>query len=193
MKKHPDFMNLMCDMEIYVDNHAGTMIHEANSYVTGIRKLIMKKAGVSADDFYMKTFEKAVIDDSAYFGNLLEGSIKNIAKDIREDHKKDWDTGDEEHISDKYIASIKELWEQINNSETLAPNNGTITNNTDDDDSLTMVDKATVIQWSKKFDLNFAKLTPQETRILIQMITKASRNPLMRQPSKRTWEEKKEE
>lgn len=184
MIKHPDFMNLMCDMEIYVDNHAGTMIHEVNSYVSGIRKLIMEKAGVSADDFYMKTFEKAVIDDSAYFGDLLEGSIKNIARDIREDHKKDWDTGDEEHISDKYIASIKELWEQVNSSEKAALDNDTIVNDEDDDDGLSIVDKATVIQWSKKFDLNFAKLTPQETRSLIQMITKASRNPLMRQPSK---------
>lgn len=170
-------------MEIYVDNHAGTMIHEVNSYVTGIRKLIMEKAGVSADDFYMKTFEKAVIDDSAYFGDLLEGSIKNIARDIREDHKKDWDTGDEEHISDKYIASIKELWEQINNSEPGASNNDASVNMAEDE-ALTMVDKATVLHWSKKFDLNFAKLTPEETRTLLQIITKASRNPLIKQPSK---------
>lgn len=53
-----------------------------------------------------------------------------------------------------------------------------------EDEALTMVDKATVLQWSKKFDLNFTKLTPEETRSLLQMITKASRNPLIKQPSK---------
>lgn len=103
MIKHPEFENLLCDMEIYVDNHAGAMIHEVNRYVTGLRNFILEKANVPADDIYMKTFEKSVIDDDAYFGDLLEERIKNIARDIREVHKKDWDTGDEEHITDKYL------------------------------------------------------------------------------------------
>ncbi len=75
------------------------------------------------------------------------------------------------------------MWEQVKNSEPGASNNAASVNVTDND-TLTMVDKATVLQWSKKFDLNFAKLTPEETRTLLQIITKASRNPLIKQPSK---------
>ncbi len=181
MIKHPDFPNLMCDMEIYVDNHAGTMIHEVNNYVTGLRKLIMEKTGVSADDFYMKTFEKAVIDDSAYFGDLLESSIKNIAKGIREAHKEDWDTGDEEHITDKYLDSIKELLSQVNSSDN---HSGDVSLNSDEEDKLSQVDMAQVVTWGKKLDINFSKLTPEETRELTRLISKGSRNHLIRQPSK---------
>ena len=184
MIKHPDFPNLMCDMEIYVDNHAGTMIHEVNNYVTGLRKLIMEKAGISADDFYMKTFEKAVIDDSAYFGDLLEGSIKNIAKDIREAHKEDWDTGDSESISDKYIASMKELLDQAKKPDTSIVNNEVPASENDDDDKLVEVDKNAIMFVGKRLDMNFTKLTPEEMRTFLQLVSKASRNQLFKQPSK---------
>jgi hypothetical protein len=43
---YPEFENRLCDMEIYVDNHAGAMIHQVNSYVTVLRRLIMEKANV---------------------------------------------------------------------------------------------------------------------------------------------------
>ena len=184
MIKHPDFPNLMCDMEIYVDNHAGTMIHKVNNYVTGLRKLIMEKAGISADDFYMKTFEKAVIDDSAYFGDLLEGSIKNIAKDIREAHKEDWDTGDSESISDKYIASMKELLDQAKKPDTSIVNNEVPASENDDDDKLVEVDKNAIMFVGKRLDMNFTKLTPEEMRTFLQLVSKASRNQLFKQPSK---------
>ncbi len=184
MIKHPKFINLLSDMEIYVDNHAGAMIHEVNRYVTGLRSLIMEKADVPADDIYMKTFEKAVIDDDAYFGDLLEDSIKSIARDIRDDHKKDWDTGDEEHITDKYLASVKELLDHANDNDIVPINNTKAPTNTDEDDKLTQVDMAQVVAWSKKLDINFSKLTPEETRELTRLISKGSRNPLIRQPSK---------
>ncbi|MBR1641896.1 MAG: hypothetical protein IJ683_06195 [Butyrivibrio sp.] len=98
----------------------------------------MEKADISASDIYMKTFEKSVIDDDEYFGDLLEDSIKSIARDIREAHKKDWDTGDEEHITDKYLDSVKELWSQVNSSDSNA-NNAGISSNSDDEDELTQV------------------------------------------------------
>ncbi len=53
-----------------------------------------------------------------------------------------------------------------------------------EEDEMSIVDKATVIQWGKKLDINFAKLSPEETRTLMNIVTKASRNPLIRQPSK---------
>ena len=182
--KHPDFENLLCDMEIYVDNHAGAMIHEVNRYVTGLRSLIMEKTNVPADDIYMKTFEKAVIDDSAYFGDLMERSLKTIAKDIREAHKNDWDTGDEKRISDNYLNSIKELWGQFNSSS--APAQAEVTNaaNGEEEDKLTQVDMAQVVAWGKQLNINFTKLTPEETRELTRLISKGSRNPLIKQPSK---------
>lgn len=184
MINHPDFKNLLSDMEIYVDNHAGAMIHEVNRYVTGLRNLIMEKADIPSDDIYMKTFEKSVIDDDAYFGDLLEGSIKKIARDIREDHKKDWDTGDEEHITDKYLESVKELWSQIKDSDDSATSKTDSSSDIDSEDKLSQVDMAQVVAWSKKLDINFSKLNLEETRELTRLISKGSRNPLIKQPSK---------
>jgi hypothetical protein len=120
-----------------------------------------------------------VIDDSAFFGDLMERSLKTIARDIREAHKDDWDTGDEESIADKYLESVKELAENLKKDDPTPP---PIVEN--EDEKMTFVDKATVIQWGKKLDINFAKLSPEETSTLMNLVTKASRNPLIRQPSK---------
>ena len=98
--------------------------------------------------------------------------------DIRDAHKKDWDTGDQESIADQYIDTIKEIYEQ--DVKGKAPS---ITSNSDED-KLTNVEMATVIKWGKKLDLNLTKLTPEETRELTRLITKGSRNPIIRQPSK---------
>ena len=176
--KHPSFANFMCDMEIYVDNLAGSYIHNLNRYISAVRDTIKKKFDVSDEDFYIKTMSNSIIDDNDYFGNLLENSIRKIAIDIRDAHKKDWDTGDQESIADQYIDTIKEIYEQ--DVKGKAPS---ITSNSDED-KLTNVEMATVIKWGKKLDLNLTKLTPEETRELTRLITKGSRNPIIRQPSK---------
>ena len=176
--KHPCFANFMCDMEIYVDNLAGSYIHNLNRYISTVRDTIKKKFNVSDDDFYIKTMSNSIIDDSDYFGNLLENSIRKIAIDIRDSHKKDWDTGDQESIADQYIDTIKEIYEQeVKGISPSIPS-------AEDEDKLTNVEMATVIKWGKKLDLNLTKLTPEETRELTRLITKGSRNPIIRQPSK---------
>ena len=73
-------------------------------------------------------------------------------------------TDDEEHITDKYIDSIKKLWNQVQCTENDVANNNDISTN--NSDKLTSVDMAQVIAWSKKLDINFSKLTPEETREL---------------------------
>lgn len=178
--KHPSFANFMCDMEIYVDNLAGSYIHNLNRFITSLRDRIKQHANVHEDDFYMKTMTKSIIDDSNYFGNLIERSIREIAVDIREAHKKDWDTGDQETIADKYLDFIEDMIKHETNGDT----HPTPTDSSDDKDEMTYVEMATVVQWSKKLDVNLAKLTPEETRELVRLITKGTRNPLLKHPPK---------
>ena len=181
--KHPSFSNLMADIEIYVDNLAGNMIHNLNRYVTFMRDKIKSKIAVSEDDKNMQTFESSIIDDDAYFGDLIESEIKAIAKDIRCSHKNDWDTGDEEQLSDKFFEQLEEMIED--HKESSAVNLEAIKQQDDypKEDSLTQVEKANVVRFSNKLGLNLTKLSPDEHQVLMYLIKKSSRNAIFKQPT----------
>ena len=66
----------------------------------------------------MRNDSISVYSDDEYFGDLLVSDLKRITKDLRESHKKDWDTGDDNQLADKYIANIKEMMKAYQNGDT---------------------------------------------------------------------------
>ncbi len=88
MIKHPDFINFLSDMEIYVDNLAGMQFRNINKMLEQTRVRLQNK-GISDEDHYMKTLKAATISEDNYFNNLLGNDIIKIAKDIRDAHSKD--------------------------------------------------------------------------------------------------------
>ena len=62
----------------------------------------------------MKTLEAATIKEDDYFANLLGSDIAGIAKDIKEAHKKDSNTGNDTTEVDE----IEEAFEQIQKTDT---------------------------------------------------------------------------
>lgn len=189
MIKHPAFGNLISDLEIYVDNLAGFYIHFLNSYIEMLRDKI-KEAKAPEDYINLKTTYKSTVDDDEYFEDLLVSDLKKIAKDIRESHKKDWDTGDENQLADKYIANIKEIIEAYQNGSASAHNStdtdATMPANTEDtpEEEMTYIDKATVIKWGNMLDLNLTKLTPTEVNDLMRIVKISCRHPLFKNPPK---------
>jgi len=189
MIKHPAFGNLISDLEIYVDNLAGSYIHFLNSYIEMLRDKI-KEANAPEDDINLKTTYKSTVDDDEYFGDLLVSDLKKIAKELREAHKKDWDTGDENQLADKYIANIKEMMEASQNgdADTLDSTNtdATVSNTAEEtpDEEMTYIDKATVVKWSHMLDLNLTKLTPTEVNELMRLVKKSCKHPLFKNPPK---------
>ena len=103
----------MSDMEIYVDNLAAMQIHNMNKYIEFTRAKLQEK-GTSTTDHYMKTLEAATIKEDDYFANLLGSDIAGIAKDIKEAHKKDSNTGNDTTEVDE----IEEAFEQIQKTDT---------------------------------------------------------------------------
>ena len=103
MIKHPDFINFLSDMEIYVDNLAGMhkMIEQ-----TRVR---LQNKDISDEDHYMKTLEAATISEDNYFNNLLGNDVVKIAKDIRDAHSKDAETGEATTPVDDILDSFEEL------------------------------------------------------------------------------------
>ena len=94
MIKHPDFINFLSDMEIYVDNLAGMQFRNINKII---------------EHHYMKTLEAATISEDNYFNNLLGNDIVKIAKAIRDAHGKDAETGDATTPVDDILDSFEEL------------------------------------------------------------------------------------
>ena len=112
MIKNPAFANFMSDMEIYVDNLAAMQIHNMNKYIEYTRAKLQEK-GTNTSDHFMKTLEAATIKEDDYFANLLGNDITGIAKDIKEAHKKDSNTGSDTTEVDE----IEDAFEQVQKAD----------------------------------------------------------------------------
>ncbi len=181
--KHPSFGNLMSDLQIYVDNLAGSYIDYLNLYITEMRDHIKKKADIPDDDFYMKTMEKSTINGDEYFGDLLESDLKKIAKDIRDAHKKDWDTGDEKSFRKEIVDSIKKLID-AQMSETAPAQEQALPVVTTPTGGLSSLDKATIKKWSQTCGVNLKVYTDEELNTLVYLIKKGCKHPIFNNPHK---------
>ena len=147
--KNPAFANFMSDMEIYVDNLAAMQIHNMNKYIEFTRAKLQEK-GTSTTDHYMKTLEAATIKEDDYFANLLGSDIAGIAKDIKEAHKKDSNTGNDTTEVDE----IEEAFEQIQKTDNAT--------------------QAQMIMYSKMFKINFTKMEPYEFKTFTEILQRYS-------------------
>lgn len=105
MIKHPEFKNFLTDMEIYIDNLAGMQFRNINKMIEQTRVRLQNK-GISDEDHYMKTLATVSISEDNYFNNLLGNDIVIIAKDLRDVHSKDTETGDATTPVDDIIFNI---------------------------------------------------------------------------------------
>ena len=137
MIKHPEFVNLLSDLEIYVDNLAGMQIRNMNTMIEQTR-LRLQNNGVPDSDHYMKTLAAASINEDNYFNNLLGNDIVKIAKDLRVVHGKDADTGDPITPVEDMLSTFDELKKADNATQ------------------------AQMVMYSKLFKINFTKMDPYE-------------------------------
>ena len=149
MIKHPEFMNFLTDMEIYVDNLAGMQFRNINKMIEQTRVRLQNK-GVSDEDHYMKTLQTASIPEDNYFNNLLGNDIVKIAKDLRDAHSKDAETGDATTPVDDILDSFEELKTADNATQ------------------------AQMIMYSKLFKINFTKMDPYEFKTFTDILQRYS-------------------
>ena len=149
MIKHPEFTNFLTDMEIYVDNLAGMQFRNINKLIEQTRVRLQTKC-VSDEDHYMKTLETASISEDNYFNNLLGNDIVKIAKDLRDSHVKDSETGDVTTPVDDILDSFEELKTADNATQ------------------------AQMIMYSKLFKINFTKMDPYEFKTFTDILQRYS-------------------
>ena len=149
MIKNPEFINFLSDMEIYVDNLAGMQFGNINKMIEQTRVHLQNK-GISDEDHYMKTLKAATISEDNYFNNLLGNDVVKIAKDIRDAHSKDVETGDTTTPVDDILDSFEELKTADNATQ------------------------AQMVMYSKLFKINFTKMDPYEFKTFTDILQRYS-------------------
>lgn len=85
--KHPDFIKLMADTEIYIDGIATMQIKNMNDWLDAIRLQIIQQNNPGANDLYLKVLESAHIQEEEYFFHTIHSDWDNIIRSIREEHQ----------------------------------------------------------------------------------------------------------
>lgn len=98
----------------------------------------------------MKTLEAATIKEDDYFANLLGNDITGIAKDIKEAHKKDSNTGSDTTEVDE----IEDAFEQVQKADNAT--------------------QAQMIMYSKMFKINFSKMDSHEFKTFTDILQRYS-------------------
>lgn len=92
---HQNFQRMMLDAEIYVDRIADMRITNMNVYLEAVRQSVIKKKGNDQEDMYLRTLELAQVEEHEYFSHVLSKDLTCILRDIRDSHREDVTTADE--------------------------------------------------------------------------------------------------
>lgn len=150
MIKHPEFANLLSDLEIYVDNLAATQIRNLNKLIEHTRVKLKTNGSVKDSDLYMKTLQASLISEDDYFDNLLKNDLSLIARDIKEAHKNDSSTGEDETPVDEVLDAFEEVQKADNATQ------------------------AQMLMYSKMFKINFTKMDPYEFKTFTDILQRYS-------------------
>ena len=96
MALHKDFQRMMVDIEIFVDRIADMRINDMNTVLDATRQQVIEKYNPGENDLYVRTLELAQISEGDYFSHVVHQDIDGIMRDIRDAHRKDTLTADEE-------------------------------------------------------------------------------------------------
>lgn len=148
--KHPDFWKFMSDTEIYVDSLAEMQIRNLNSFVALMRSKIQVRDQIPDSEHYLRTLKACEIDEDDYFSRRIFEDISAIAKDIKQSHRRDTETGDENSPLTDVIDVVKEFAMATNPM------------------------KATLSTLSKQLGMNFNKMDPAEVQFFTTLVEKYS-------------------
>ena len=107
---HKDFQRFLLDAEIYVDRIADMRIKDMNTVLESTRQMVLMEHGEEANDLYLHTLKAAQIQEEEYFGHLVTDDLSNILRDIREEHRTDALTADDDLSA---AAVQKQLMEAV--------------------------------------------------------------------------------
>ena len=113
---HKDFRKLMVDIEIYVDRIVSMRIRDFNVMLEIARDEVIRRYDPDRNDVTLQTLEAAAINENEYFSYKIHEDIDPIIRDIREAHKSDSTTADQESSSEMIIDMVK-AWRTFKGSK----------------------------------------------------------------------------
>lgn len=114
---HDDFWRLMADIEIYVDRIASQQITNINYAVDSVRAEMLERLEPEQRDRYLHTLEAAHVDEDAYFAHAVHDDIDGIMRDIKEAHRRDNTTADDNAMLAMFMSRLKEALGQPGHSK----------------------------------------------------------------------------
>lgn len=149
---HAEFRRLLTDIEIYVDRIASSQIDNLNAWVATMREKLMEERNPGDKDLQRRTLEAAFIQEDKYFTHTIHADMDVIITDIREAHKKDISTADDETIAAKLRRDIEDTLQF---------------RGTDQERVLRL--------FCNQLDIPYDKLTPEESAGVIGALKKSKR------------------
>ncbi len=104
---HNKFQQLMVDAEVYVDRIADSRINDMNAMLEAVRQQVIQQYSVEDGDLHTRTLALAQIQMGDYFRQMLSDDLIDILSDIREDHRQDATTADEESTAEAVCGYLK--------------------------------------------------------------------------------------
>lgn len=142
MIKHPDFLKLMTDIEIYIDGIATMQIRSMNDWLDAVRVQVVQQHHPESNDLYLQVLNAASINEEEYFFHNIHGDLDRVIKAIRKDHQNDPESAPiSDAFNDKKVQAlitklkvksnpVEEFWQffcntlQINYENSLKKNTG---------------------------------------------------------------------
>ena len=81
---HPNFLRLMVDMEIFIDQIADMRVNQMNLILEATRQTILKEHAPGENDLYMRTLELGQVQENDFYSHILHDDLDSIVRDIRE-------------------------------------------------------------------------------------------------------------
>ena len=114
---HKDFRRFMLDAEIYVDRIADMRVNDMNAVLEAVRQMALMKNGGNENDLHLRTLEVAQIREDEYFGSLIADDLKDILRDIRNEHRPDTMTADETSLAETVQGQLQDAMNFEGSSE----------------------------------------------------------------------------
>ena len=154
---HPDFHQLMADLEIHVNGIATKQVQSANAIVDAMSATIMKRHNPGLTDPQLRQLITAHIDEDSFCRYVIQQDINKIALDLREAHKDDFFSVPEDNPLEDFLQTADEIASEGGDPET-----------------------ASLMFICKRLKLNFKKLSDEEKKWLKKI---AQKSDLLKNPN----------
>ena len=105
---HKGFQRFLVDAEIYIDRIADMRVNDMNTFLEAMRRQILQQSNTDENDLYVRTLEVAQVDEDGYFAHVVHKDMDMILRDIRDAHKTDSTTADEDSPVGEILKSLRE-------------------------------------------------------------------------------------